>query len=151
VGRCVKALSLSELGLFKKILRRAVEEINPVVQGNIAINFATKLEIKRLKKQFYGINRETDVLAFNYGTHVSDPAAEIIICPCVAKERAPEFGQDYFSELALYAIHGILHLAGFDDDTKKASRIMRKMERQVMNKLSKEFSLNFKVRSTEKL
>lgn len=139
MGRCTKALNLSKFILFKKIIRKATQEINPQLEGNIALSFATKSEIKKIKKKFFGINRETDVIAFNYVKDFCGISAEIIICPQVAKERAAEFGQDYFSELILYAVHGLLHIAGFDDQTKSSSAVMRKMENKIISILDKEF------------
>lgn len=70
----------------------------------------------RLHREFLDIRGATDVLTF--------PDGEILVCADVAKWRAPEFGHDVTTELALYCIHGLLHLAGHDDlEPAPASRM----------------------------
>jgi probable rRNA maturation factor len=60
-----------------------------------------------LHRTFLNIRGATDVLTF--------PDGEILVCAAVARSRAGEFGHDVTTELALYCIHGLLHLAGHDD------------------------------------
>lgn len=72
----------------------------------------------RIHREFLGIRGPTDVLTFPYG--------EILVCAPVAMSRAKEFGHDITTELALYCIHGLLHLAGHDDlDPDSAGRMAR--------------------------
>ena len=47
----------------------------------------------------------------------------------VAKERAEEMGHAIDAELALYVIHGLLHLCGYDDKKPDREREMRSRER----------------------
>jgi len=61
----------------------------------------------QVHREFLNVRGPTDVLTFPYG--------EILVCAPVAKSRAKEFGHDATTELALYCIHGLLHLAGHDD------------------------------------
>jgi probable rRNA maturation factor len=61
----------------------------------------------KVHRDFLGIPGATDVITFPYG--------EILVCAPVASERAAEFSLTTTVELALYAIHGFLHLSGFDD------------------------------------
>jgi len=63
----------------------------------------------RVHGDFLGDPTETDVITFPYG--------EILICPAVAKDRAAEYGVEVNQEVLLYALHGLLHLAGYDDTT----------------------------------
>jgi len=53
----------------------------------------------------------------------------------VAKERAEEFGHAIDVELALYIIHGLLHLCGCDDKSDAAEREMRERERHYLKAL----------------
>ena len=76
----------------------------------------------RVHREFLGICGSTDVITFPYG--------EILVCAPAANERAAEFGHDVTTELALYCIHGLLHLAGHDDlETDSARRMFREQER----------------------
>ena len=73
-------------------------------------------------RTFLNVRGPTDVITFPYG--------EILICAQVAESRAEEFGHDVTTELALYCIHGLLHLAGHDDlDPVSAARMGRDQQR----------------------
>ena len=76
----------------------------------------------RVHREFLGICGSTDVITFPYG--------EILVCAPVASVRAGEFGHDVTSELALYCIHGLLHLAGHDDlEPDSAARMSKEQQR----------------------
>ncbi len=70
----------------------------------------------RVHRDFLGIPGATDVITFPYG--------EILVCAPVAATRAPEFAHTTTTELALYIIHGFLHLSGHDDTTPAAAKKM---------------------------
>jgi len=81
-------------------------------------------QMARVHREFLGIRGPTDVLTFPYG--------EILVCAPVAKSRAGEFGHDVTSELALYCIHGLLHLAGLDDLDPGAARQMARDQARIL-------------------
>lgn len=70
----------------------------------------------RVHGDFLGDPTETDVITFPYG--------EVLVCPAVAKARAGEFGHELDQEVLLYCLHGMLHLAGFDDTTAALAKEM---------------------------
>lgn len=72
--------------------------------------------MSRVHRDFLGIPGATDVITFPYG--------EILVCAPVAATRAPEFAHTTTTELALYIIHGFLHLSGHDDTTPSAAKKM---------------------------
>ena len=61
----------------------------------------------KVHRDFLDIPGATDVITFPYG--------EILVCAKVAAARAAEFQHTTTDELALYIIHGLLHLSGHDD------------------------------------
>ncbi len=70
----------------------------------------------RVHGDFLGDPTETDVITFPYG--------EILVCPAVARDRAKEMRVNLDDEVLLYALHGLLHLAGYDDTTPKLAKEM---------------------------
>jgi probable rRNA maturation factor len=82
----------------------------------------------------------TDVLSFDFG---SDRAcgyldAEIVVCADLARERTVHCRAALAAaraELALYVVHGILHLAGYDDHTPSTARRMHARERALLPEL----------------
>jgi len=92
--------------------------------------------IHRLNKQFLNHDEPTDVISFPLsGKGAKTLEGEIVVGAEVARTRAAELRHDEQQELALYAIHGLLHLCGYDDTTDAAVRRMRARERHYLNVL----------------
>lgn len=108
--RTLKILSLDKLGMT---------EISIVLVGDA--------KIKNLNKRYRKRDKVTDVLAFDYG--------EIFICVPQAKKQAKELGHSLKKELAILLIHGLLHLAGYDDETKKDYNKMVKAQENIFAKI----------------
>lgn len=85
---------------------------------SIEISVLGARAMARIHREFLNEPGPTDVITFPYG--------EIVVCAPVAASRAPEFQHTVTEELALYCIHGLLHLAGHDDvrpgDAKRMHR-----------------------------
>ena len=76
----------------------------------------------RVHRDFLNVAGATDVITFPYG--------EILVCAPVAASRAEEFRHSLTDEIAVYIIHGLLHLAGHDDiRTADASRMAREQDK----------------------
>ncbi len=110
----------------------AVEIAGVPGTGPVQVAFATRSQMRRIKRRFWGIDADTDVVSFGYPDGNGGLSAEIILCPDVARDRAPDFGNSFFKELLLYAVHGILHICGEDDSDERESRKMRRRETQIM-------------------
>jgi probable rRNA maturation factor len=84
--------------------------------GELSIAVVGQRRMARLHEQFSGIPGPTDVLTFDLGTNleIHTIEGEIVICSDVARLRARTIPKAV-RELALYCVHGILHLAGYDD------------------------------------
>jgi probable rRNA maturation factor len=83
----------------------------------------------RVHVEFLGIEGPTDVITFPYG--------EILVCAEIAAENAKRYGNTLDDEVALYLIHGLLHLNGFDDLTEPAARQMRARQAKILNEVRK--------------
>jgi probable rRNA maturation factor len=115
---------------------RAVLAGEGVGEAEISLAFVDNATIHRLNKQFLQHDEPTDVLSFP----LSDPgsrklAGELVIGAEVAVAQAAEHGHDVHAELALYVIHGLLHLCGHDDHDPTAARAMRDRERHYLTLL----------------
>lgn len=81
----------------------------------------------KLHQQFSGIRGSTDVLTFHHG--------EIIVSAGMASRRADEFGSTIREEIELYLLHGLLHLAGYDDRTGKMRSTMGRLQGKILLEL----------------
>ena len=102
-----------------KILRIKILEISIVLVGDA--------KIKELNKKYRKINKVTDVLAFDYG--------EIFICLPQAKRQAKRLEHSLKKELGILLIHGILHIAGYKDKTKKDFNKMTQKQNEILLKI----------------
>ena len=78
----------------------------------------------KVHREFLNIPGATDVITFPYG--------EILVCASIAAARAAEFGHSTTQELALYIIHGLLHLSGFDDLTAPEAKKMAAAQQRIL-------------------
>jgi probable rRNA maturation factor len=70
---------------------------------------------------------ETDVITFPYG--------EILVCPAVARDHATKHNLKVEEEVLLYGLHGLLHLAGYDDITPAKARLMATAQSQLLQRV----------------
>jgi probable rRNA maturation factor len=84
--------------------------------------------MRAINKKYLNHDDVTDVLTFDFG----DTCGEIIICPHVARLQARAHQTSTENEIVLYVIHGILHLAGFDDHGPRDILQMRRMEEKLL-------------------
>ncbi len=87
-------------------------------------------EIAELHARFLGDPTPTDVISFEL-----DGAAELVVSVETARRTAKELGHAVRAEVALFVVHGILHVCGFDDIDRRDRARMRAAERAVMRTL----------------
>jgi probable rRNA maturation factor len=98
----------------------------------VAIYFVTRKQISQIHGEFFQDPTPTDCITFPLD---EKDLGEIFVCPAVAIEYAKKRELDPHNETALYIIHGLLHILGFDDLEEKARRTMRKKEKSCMRHL----------------
>jgi probable rRNA maturation factor len=115
---------------------RAVLEGEGVKEAEISLAFVDNPTIHDRNRRYLGHDEPTDVLSFP----LSEPNAkrlmgELLIGAEVAKSEAESRGHGVEAELALYVIHGLLHLCGYDDKTAAGAAEMRQRERHYLREL----------------
>ena len=90
--------------------------------------------IKRANRRFLRQNSSTDVLAFGMNQGKTKYLiADIMISTDTALQNAKLFKTLPLYEVELYCVHGLLHLLGYDDQTLRQSRIMRRKEEKYVH------------------
>ena len=112
----------------------------------IAVNFVDSETICRINREFVGHEGTTDVISFNYKVY-GDPCpddvdAELFICTDTAELAARSLKKKFSDEIALYIVHGILHVSGEDDLTLSDRKRMRDLEKKVLTELRKSFNFS---------
>jgi rRNA maturation RNase YbeY len=105
-----------------------------VKNADVTLIFGDDDLLNRLKRQFFGLDHLTDVLAFRLND-ADEPKleGEIYISLPRAQENAHQYQEPYAKELARLMIHGGLHLLDYEDGSAKEQAIMRAKENQYLD------------------
>jgi probable rRNA maturation factor len=90
----------------------------------ISVLIASDRRMAALHKEFCGLPGPTDVLTFQHG--------EIVISAETAARQARIFRSNLTAEIQLYLLHGLLHLAGFDDVTAYQQKRMQRLQNKLL-------------------
>jgi probable rRNA maturation factor len=104
------------------------------MRGQVTVLVTSSRELHDLNRRFRGKDKATDVLSFPAAPiEGDDNEGDIAISADIATENATRFGHAPLIELKILALHGILHLAGYDHETdngkmaRKESRLRREL------------------------
>lgn len=100
--------------------------------GRLSVAFLDRSRHSRIHGDFLKDFRPTDVITFP-ADPVEGLAGEICVSVDQAIEEAGNREVEFAHELALYLIHGWLHLVGFDDKEDEDRKIMRREERKTLD------------------
>ena len=104
-------------------------------EAEISVVFVPEADMRALNKRFKNVDAPTDVLAFPAFYELTGVLGDVVICPCVAKRQAEEFGHTYEREIAFLSAHGLLHLLGFSHDSPENEEIMKKAQKEILGKV----------------
>jgi probable rRNA maturation factor len=129
--------------------KRILKTLKLPPNASLSITFLRPSDIKRLNIEYFKKYRPTDVIALGYAQGSSiknynfysrsnkkqgcykEYLGDVLICPSLALKNAKFYNKDFCSELTLYIIHGILHLLGYEDTTRRLARTMQQKEKGV--------------------
>jgi len=92
----------------------------------VAIALVSDARIRTLNRQFRRKDLPADVLSFE--------PTDIVIAVGVARRQAREAGHSYADELKVLALHGLLHLMGYDHQHASDAGRMRRLEVRLRRK-----------------
>lgn len=119
--------------LDRRQLRRAVRLVlcdAGIVDAIISLAVVDDATMRQLHRRFLGEDTPTDVLSFVLEQDEGMLEGEIIVGAETARRQAPRYGWTAERELLLYALHGALHLVGYDDRTpQKRARMLRRQKK----------------------
>ena len=141
----------SELIDINLLANSVYKTLKQKINLSAELTFCTAEEIRELNKNERGKDAVTDVLSFpsttvtageivkrkNYPFDI-DPESNsvfmgsIIICTERAKEQAEEYGHSLKREFYYLAVHGMLHIFGYDHEVESDKEVMREMEEEIL-------------------
>ncbi len=146
-GREIEVLNRQRLRQIDRLkvarLSSAMLDRIGLQDAGLTITFVRDRAIRRLNRDYRGIDRPTDVLSFVYNGDEDAPGpwnetrhlGDVVISVETAERYARELNLSFDREIEYLVIHGALHLAGYDHETDNGE--MNKLERKLRKELLK--------------
>ncbi|NIA06354.1 MAG: rRNA maturation RNase YbeY [Actinobacteria bacterium] len=135
----------SGLRVDRKLLAKAVRFVarqHNVTAGQIELAIFSDDDMARLHKQYLHRRAVTDVICFDLTPATNTPgqrsggfSVSLALGGQVARRQARVRKTSINKELSLYAVHGLLHTLGYNDDTPKNAKRMHAREDELLAQL----------------
>lgn len=124
-----------------ELLTFAKKQENIEEEAELSVTFVDKQEIQEINKMYRDKDKVTDVISFSLeedepeieGLDMPRVLGDIIICLEVAKEQAESYNHSLSRELGFLALHGFLHLLGYDHMTEEDEKEMFSRQDEILN------------------
>ncbi len=132
IGEWPEGLDLEPM---QRVFSALVSAENDAPDGQINLAFVDDEEIRSMNRDHAGHDYATDVLSFSYiedGEAIGEVLGEMVISLETAERQAEEAGTSLAEEVALLALHGTLHILGYDHQTEVERQAMQTRQRELM-------------------
>jgi probable rRNA maturation factor len=119
--------------MVRKAIRMAADEISRG-NGEVAVALASDATLRKLNRHWRGVDRPTNVLSFPDAQKRRRLGDIAIAYETLARESRAEH-KEFAHHLAHLAVHGFLHLMGYDHQNDSDAETMEKVERTVLARL----------------
>jgi len=117
---------------LRTVARRALAALGRA-DREVHVTVVDDRRIRALNARYLGVRRATDVLAFDLaGPGPGRLWGEVIVSVETAARQARQLGVPLAAELDLLVVHGLLHLAGYDDHEPRQARRMHERAREIL-------------------
>ena len=117
-------------GRLRRVLADAARALR--VQGEVALVLTGDRAVRTLNARYRGKDKPTDVLSFP-GPGGEVGLGDIVISVETAARNAKEYGRTLPQELDILALHGFLHVLGYDHETDDGT--MDRLEKRLRRRL----------------
>ena len=126
--------------IIQEVLNHGVEKLN-VQDAIFNVIIVDNDYIHKLNKEYRGVDRETDVISFalqddqtfNLDENI---LGDIYISIDKAKEQSVSYGHSLKRELCFLAVHGFLHLLGYDHMQEDDEKKMFKLQDEILSEMN---------------
>lgn len=122
---------------FQKIVDYLVLKLKLNKDRFFECSFVSQEEMQEINNNYRGKNYVTDVISFAFDDEgmITPLLGEMFICVDKAKSQAIEYGHSFEREICFLFVHGLLHLLGFDHQTKEDEEEMFGLQNETLNKI----------------
>ena len=126
---------------IESLLTFAAKKENITEEAELSISFVDEEEIQAINRDYRDKDKVTDVISFSLeedepeieGLDMPRVLGDIIICLEVAKEQAESYNHSLSRKLGFLALHGFLHLLGYDHMTEEDEKEMFSRQDEILN------------------
>ena len=121
-----------------QLMVQSIESEHHVSFREVEVVFVDEEEIVRINREHLNRDYVTDIISFNYNeTDQKYIEGTLFCCAQRINEQSDEFQTDLRFEFQRVVIHGLLHLAGFNDQTLQDKENMTLMENKILSLINK--------------
>jgi len=137
-------LSEQQMLEIERIINFAANKQQIEEHSEVSVTFVSNDKIQEINREYRGKDMPTDVISFAMEelgegemelTAVEMPRVlgDIIISIPRTKEQAEEYDHSFERELGFLAVHGFLHLLGYDHMTEDEEKEMFTLQKEILN------------------
>ena len=132
-------VNYKKYGIVKKVLKRCLK-MEGVHNSFFEVILVDNNTIQKINKEYRNIDRVTDVISFAFEDNDKElyngirMLGEIYICIPRMKEQAILYEHSETRELAFLAVHGLLHLLGYDHMNIQDEKVMFALQEEILDK-----------------
>ncbi len=140
----VEELTEAQVAEIEKLLQFAAikEQVEP--GSEVSVTFVSNARIHEINREYREKDRPTDVISFALeelgegeikvvGVGIPRILGDIIISTQKAREQAEEYSHSFMRELGFLAVHGFLHLLGYDHMSEEEEKEMFTRQREILD------------------
>lgn len=121
-----------DTAVYETLLNTVFNDIK--AEKSMQIIFVDNEQIREINKTYRNLDKPTDVISFPNDDDKDDSLGDIFISIEQAKLQASDYGHTIPREIGFLAVHGYLHLLGYDHHTEAEEKEMFKLQEDILNK-----------------
>ena len=137
-------LNTEDYDLVEELLNFAAKKLEIENESEVSITFVSNERIQEINKDYRDKDQPTDVISFAMeelgegelkinNNDMPRVLGDIIISVSKAHEQAREYGHSFTRELGFLALHGFLHLLGYDHMTEADEKEMFGLQKDILD------------------
>jgi probable rRNA maturation factor len=140
----INELTQQEIVEIEQLLNYAADKENIQEGSELSVTFVSNERIQEINREYRDKDRPTDVISFALeemgegeleivGNDIPRILGDIIISVPKAREQAEEYNHSFMRELGFLAVHGLLHLLGYDHMNEKDEKQMFDRQKEILD------------------
>lgn len=134
----------SYIDMMRSLIESAAKAEGIEDGAELSITFVDNERIREINREYRGKDQPTDVISFALedmgegemeivGADMPRMLGDMIISIPRTKEQAGEYGHSFERELGFLAVHGFLHLLGYDHMTEEDEKVMFGKQKEILD------------------